>query len=394
MVSVAQAKPRVCAVILNWNRPRDTLECLDSLLPLIRCQKLALVVCDNASSDDSVGQITSWAKDHYRLRLPPDLPTPGDSVSIGHWSFLLVQPGANLGYGGGNNVGIRYALERSQFDYLWILNNDTAVHEHALDALLECAYKDPRAGALGSTLVDFFDRDVVQVAGGCRYFPLTTVMTNNHSGRPLSEVVSVNGTNEIDYISGAAMFCRTEMFRKVGLFDEQFFLYYEEIDLARRMKAAGYALSWCKESIVFHKGGCSTGSRSRGNRKESWRSNYHENLSTLLYTRKHHPNLLPAAAILRLLGKTLAYLSPGRLRLLSALNKAYLDAFVRDSPARWRAGQQPRILQIGCTQSPIALVPHEKTDSADRTAAAIPDPPHQSDHRAALTGTTKLNWLR
>ncbi len=347
MSELENAEPRVCAIVLNWNRPDDTLECLDSLLPLIHSRQLALVVCDNASSDGSVDRIRLWAGRHYHLETVSGGLLPSDGTPAMDWSFLLVQTGANRGYAGGNNVGIRCALKRNQFEFLWILNNDTILHENALDMLLQCAQRNSDVGVFGSTVVDFFKRDLVQMAGGCRYHPLTTVMSNTYGGLSLSEVLAANPSVRMDYISGAAMFCRADMFRQIGLFDERFFLYYEEMDLSRRMHTSGYSLHWCKDSIVFHKGGVSTGGRSSAKRRESWLSNYHENLSTLLYTRKHHPWLLPVAAILRFCGKFLVYLYRGRLQLLPALVSAYRDALTGNRLVSSGANLEPTILEMG-----------------------------------------------
>ncbi len=347
MSELENAEPRVCAVVLNWNRPDDTLECLDSLLPLIHSRQLALVVCDNASSDDSVDRIRRWAGRHCRLETVSGVPLPSVGVPGMDWVFLLVQTGANRGYAGGNNVGIHCALKRKQFEFLWILNNDTILHEHALDMLLQCARRNSDVGAFGSTVVDFFARDFVQMAGGCRYHPLTTVMRSTYGGRSLSEVLAADPNVRLDYISGAAMFCRADMFRKVGLFDERFFLYYEEMDLSRRMHPLGFSLHWCKDSIVYHKGGVSTGGRSSAKRRESWLSEYHENLSTLLYTRKHHPRLLPVAAGLRFFGKFIVYLYRGHLRLLPTLVAAYRDALTGKRSVTSGADLEPTILEIG-----------------------------------------------
>lgn len=299
---------------------------------MVHKRELAVVVCDNGSNDDSVEQVLAWAGEYFDLK-----------EGSGEGDFWLIQTGANLGYAGGNNVGIRFALEQG-FEFIWILNNDTAPAEHALEALLACARGAPQVGIFGSTVVDYYQPNRVQMAGGCRYYPLTTIMQPVHGGRDLNAVLAAPESVELAYVSGAAMFCRAEVFRRVGLLDERFFLYYEELDLARRARRVGFELGWCKRSLVYHKGGVSTGGRSAVNRKESWLSNYHENLSTLLYTRKYYPYLLPLAAVFRFGGKTLVYLARARLDLCSALLKAYWDAtFGRSSVRR----PQPRVLASG-----------------------------------------------
>jgi hypothetical protein len=349
--SAPLGQPLVCAIILNWNRPDDTIECLSSLLPVTRRQRLALVVCDNGSSDRSAHQLQEWAGRHFQLAGPEARSSDGALAS--GWDFLLVQTGANRGYAGGNNAGIRHALQREGCELIWVLNNDTVVDEHALSALLECARRWPEVGIFGSTLVDYYRPNTVQLAGGCRYHPATTTMSNICGGRSLNAVLlEHDGDIRLDYVSGASMFCRAELFRKAGLLDERFFLYYEEIDLARRASAAGYSLRWCKDAIVYHKGGVSTGGRSPASPNESWPSSYHENLSTLLYTMKHHRRLVPLAASLRFLGKSLVYLMRGRLQLFSALLSAYRDAFSGSQTALSAKGQDATPIAIGLSALP------------------------------------------
>ena len=245
------------------------------------------------------------------------------------------------------------SCERECCELIWVLNNDTVVDEHALSALLECAGRYPEVGIFGSTLVDYYRPNTVQLAGGCRYHPATTIMSNIWGGRSLNDVLREHGGDiHLDYVSGASMFCRAELFRQVGLLDERFFLYYEEVDLARRARAMGYSLGWCKDAVVYHKGAVSSGGRSPANAKESWRSNYHENLSTLLYTMKHHPRIVPLAASLRFLGKSLVYLMHGRWQLFSALVSAYRDAFTGSQTTHSAKGQDAIPLEIGFSALP------------------------------------------
>ncbi len=121
--------PRVCIVTLNWRGIEDTLGCLESLRQLAY-PNFQVVVVDNGSGDDSVVRIA----DRY-----PEVD--------------LVETGANLGFAGGCNVGIRRALERGA-DYLWLLNSDTWVDADALTAMVELAERDPALGAVGSVICD------------------------------------------------------------------------------------------------------------------------------------------------------------------------------------------------------------------------------------------------
>src|SRR5690606_10998851 len=121
--------PRVCIVMLNWRCVEDTLRCLESLRNL-RYPAYRVMVVDNGSGDDSV------------VRIAEQFP-----------EVDLVETGANLGFSGGCNVGIRRALEQGA-DYIWLLNSDTRVDPNALTAMVELAETSPRLGAVGSVICD------------------------------------------------------------------------------------------------------------------------------------------------------------------------------------------------------------------------------------------------
>lgn len=133
------ASKKVCTIILNWNNWRHTLECLDSLMGAIPCPDV-VIVCDNGSTDTSVEKILQWAisKGEKPLHITGDKNIFFRSTEKSA-SLVLITNSSNLGYSGGNNCGIRYALAQHQFDFVWVLNNDTIVAEDSLKKLLSCA---------------------------------------------------------------------------------------------------------------------------------------------------------------------------------------------------------------------------------------------------------------
>jgi len=305
--------PPVCIIILNWNRPGDTIRCLESLWPMVERRQAAVIICDNASTDDSEKQISAWIREQVTIDCIDEL---------GDWSVIIQQTGANRGYAAGNNVGIRLALAEARFDYIWLLNNDTVLAPDTLEHLLACADHQPDAAVIGSTIVDEDNRNRIQCAGGCRYSPATTIMLPALNGKSVEKVLQQPPQVHLDYISGAAMFIRVQALKKIGLLNEQYFLYYEEADLAQRMRRHGYTLAWCPQSIVYH-----AGARSTGHAATSWLVGYHENWSTLQYTADYYPWFLPFAAACRFLGKTLIYTWFRRGRLFAAMLTAYGDFF-------------------------------------------------------------------
>ncbi len=300
-------------IVLNWNSPEDTICCLESLLALIGNDLVTIIVCDNHSDDNSVELIAHWASLHF----PQVLTNTTDQAQ-----FILFQLGSNSGYAAGNNVGLQYAVDHG-FKYAWILNNDTVVAENALTALIDCIEQHPEVGCYGSTLVDYSKPDKVQCAAGCRYNPLTTVRTEIYHDCDLSWVKQQEKNLKLDYVCGAAMFLRVDALRNIGLLNQQFFLYYEELDLAQRLKKSGYQLGWCKASVVQHQ----QASNKQVNQDQQQFLHYHENLSTLIYTCSHHRLLFVFAAAFRLIAKIVVLPFTKRAHLMPSLLKAYVDFF-------------------------------------------------------------------
>ena len=317
----------VCAVLLNWNAAEDTLVCLQSLLDLQDHRLSTIVVCDNGSTDSSVIQIISWAERIFGSSRVGRMKASGLDTLLPEeaYRFILIENQINLGYSAGCNSGIRYALDR-KFEFIWLLNNDTRIHVHALTSLLACAAVSSDAGIFGSTIVDFNQHNRVQCAGGCYYWPLPTVFKYARSGRMLEDVLSVPLRKELDYIYGASMFIRSRVFDCVGLLNEDYFLFYEEIDFCHRARSAGYRLNWCPQSIIYHQQSKSFENIGTSKNRNRF-ANYHENLSTLIFTARFYPYLFPAACLFRFGGKMLKIAMRGDWYLIQPLLHAYVDFF-------------------------------------------------------------------
>jgi GT2 family glycosyltransferase len=223
--------PAVSVIILNWNRFRDTAECLDSVFG-IRYPNYSVVVVDNGSDDDSPARIER-AFDRVRLIRNED----------------------NLGYAEGNNVGIRHALE-SGAEYVWLLNNDTVVAPDALVAMVALAQSDPGIGIVGSKIY-YFDRPETLWFAGATIDWKRAISV--HTGRLEKDTGQYETEKEVDRVTGCSMLVRREVLEDVGLFDEKFFLYAEEVDLCVRARNKGFRNFYAPKSIVYHKVSASTG---------------------------------------------------------------------------------------------------------------------------------------
>lgn len=317
----------ICAVVLNWNAADETIACLESLREMKDSRLSTIVVCDNGSTDHSIARIQSWGR--QTLRYPVRCIRSSDiGVNMARYRepVVVIDNQANIGYAAGCNSGIRYALSKG-CESIWILNNDTRFHPDAVTALIDFSRMHPEVGVIGSTLVDFDCRDCVQCTGGCYYQPLTTIFRYAGKGLGLIEAVSRPLEKELDYVYGASMFIRSEVFRRIGLFNEEYFLFYEELDFCHRAQAAGYRLGWSPDSIVYHRQSSSFDNLGTEKQREQI-ANYHENLSTLIFTARFYPHLFYAAAPFRFVGKFLKMVIYRKWYLLHPLCRSYADFFI------------------------------------------------------------------
>lgn len=276
---------KVYIILLNWNGWEDTIECLESVFKSDYLN-YSVVVCDNDSADDSLSKIKNWAKGQLLPRVKneqmafltqPTLAKPiqyieltKEQAELGQSEneppLILIQTGANLGFAGGNNVGVRYALAKNDFDYIWLLNNDTVIKTDSLRHMVARMQESPEAGICGSTLLYYYTPDVVQEYGGVTYNISKFRSTQIGGLTQFNENIDRNAVEaQLTYISGASMLVSHEFLDKIGLMEESYFLYFEEIDWATRAKGK-YSLVFAPQSLVYHKEGGSIGTDSKSKR--------------------------------------------------------------------------------------------------------------------------------
>lgn len=255
----------VYIVLLNWNGWQDTITCLESI-KLLNSSKYKVVICDNNSTDESYDKISKWCqhqevtKSHIDKTEFKELDVTTSKKyksGVGN-GYYLIQTGNNLGYAGGNNVGIGFAMHQSDCNYVWLLNNDTTVTPTSLSAILSCMESNKQVGICGSRMVYENNRQRLQGFGGILN---KSFMTTKHfmEGRPADLKVDSKYVNsQIDYVIGASMLLSKELLDDIGFLCEDYFLYYEELDFVIRTKKAGYKVSCAVNSVVYHKEGAST----------------------------------------------------------------------------------------------------------------------------------------
>jgi GT2 family glycosyltransferase len=260
---------RSYVILLNWNGWKDTIECLESIFRL-SYPDFRVVVCDNASSDGSLEKIKTWARGdlpaeyaHPRLRRfsSPPIPKPVPYLELsreqarlgasGHEAPLVLIPtGANLGFAGGNNVGLRYALGDPNCNFVWLLNNDTVVEPDALSALVAKALTDSRIGAVASVCYYADAPSEVQAWAGARVNLLIGFVRN--STKPHRD-------DWFHSLYGASILISRPVLLEIGLLDEGFFLCWEETEFCIRLRKRGWRLAAAPSSRVLHKVSASTG---------------------------------------------------------------------------------------------------------------------------------------
>jgi len=318
--------PRVYIILVNWNGWRDTIECLESLFRLDH-PEFTVVVCDNGSTDGSTEKIKAWANGELdasaanptlAFLTQPAVPKPigfleisaPERVMANHPARLVViHTGFNLGFAGGNNVGLRYALSAGDFEFAWLLNSDTVVAPTALSEMVERMQERPEAGLCGSTLVEYEKPDRIQALGGAGYNKW--LARSSHIGRGISkDKIPDAGLVEpkLRYVIGASMLVSKSFLQDVGLMNESYFLYFEEIDWAIRAKGR-YYLCYAPKSVVYHKQGASAGT-AFAHRRRSDISDYFSSRGRMLFTMRNFPIAAPVVACL-LIGGILFRLAMG-----------------------------------------------------------------------------------
>jgi len=304
---------RVYIILVNWNGWRDTIECLESVF---RCDyaDFRVIICDNGSTDASLERIREWAEGRLQPALAEESqmhsyssPPCGKPLEFIEYQreaaetggdraadppLVLIRNGANLGFAGGNNVGMRYALSRSDFSHVWLLNNDTVIDNHALTAMVRRMQEKTTAGMCGSTLLYYEETNRVQALGGgwyCKWIGLPW-----HQGRLQKAADSINRDRVekwMNYVVGASLLVSREFLENIGLMCEDYFLYFEEADWAIRAKGK-YTLAYAPESVVYHKVGGSIGTSSNPLQK-SYNCDYYNIRNRLYFTRRFFPYALP-----------------------------------------------------------------------------------------------------
>lgn len=233
--------PLIFIVILNWNGWKDTIECIESIKKVKKGKyTLEIIVIDNASTDESLEKLKK---------------------------YRVVSNASNLGFAGGNNIGIQLALDEGA-DWVCVLNNDTVVDENLFINFLTAVELNPEVGIVSPKIYfakgyEYHKRYKKSDLGHVFWYAGGTIDWNNVYGSNFGvdevDIGQYDKSRLTDFATGACMFLKSSVLRSIGLFDEKYYLYLEDADLSMRARKAGYEILYAPEAVIWHKVSQSSG---------------------------------------------------------------------------------------------------------------------------------------
>lgn len=295
-------KPSVAVILVNWNGYDYTVQCLLSL-KRIDYPNFVVIVVDNASTDGSIDRLANQF----------------DEV-------VFLQNEINQGFTGGNNSGIRHALDKG-YDYICLLNNDTVVEPEFLNRLVNRMELDQSIGGIQPKILYNQTRDILWNAGG--FFKSQWGMPVVRGENKVDEGQFDTSTS-VDWITGCCMLLRTAVIREIGLLNDQYFAYFEDVDWSFRIKQLGVKLVYEPSAVIYHEAGVSSKTKKRT--REGYVSPFAHYLNVrnhIFLLRSHaRPAYLPTillAQSVRLSGYIGYFLLRGRFKKLKAVVRACKD---------------------------------------------------------------------
>ena len=269
------SKNMTSVVIVNYMKYEDTIAAVDSVLKSKTEYDHTVIVVDNASPNESYEIL------HDRYCKNADITNDPPRV-------VVLQARENLGYCAGNNVGIRYAIDELRSEYIWILNPDTLVESYTFQNYINYLNDHEDVGIVGAKLIFYPDSEHMQAYGGGRFGVRKSLVMGPfmHYFKDAPVDTELPPEIELDVAIGASMMVRVDVFKKIGLMNEEYFLYSDENEFCLRAKKAGYRITAIRDAVVYHKEGY------RQN-KQTLMAEYYITRNSLYMVKELYPKYFP-----------------------------------------------------------------------------------------------------
>jgi len=253
--------PDISFIIINYNGIYHTRELLDSICKFLNNTSFEVIVVDNGSDNNE-----------------------GALLSIEYPQFVFLISKTNLGFSGGNNLGIRNSIGR----YIMLLNNDTLLIDDSVTNMVNYMDANIDVAAVSPKIYFVSPPNTIQFAG---YTKLSNITLRNRAiGRNEIDRGQYDTPYETAYTHGAAMMVRREIITEIGYMPEVYFLYYEELDWCEKMRDRGYKIMYIPNSAIIHKESQSTGN-------DSYIKRYYMTRNRLLFVHRHRRGFVQILAI-------------------------------------------------------------------------------------------------
>ena len=253
---IQEAQQSVAIIIVNYNGFGDTVECVESILKN-SYKNFQIFVIDNGSTKKPEEDQLEYLMKHT----------------------IFIKSSKNLGFSGGNNIGIKVALEK-RFDFILLLNNDTVVTKDFLTILVSAARENQNAGVVGGKIAFYSQPERLWFGGG---YLNSQCGGGSHERWNEVDPPDTGDIREVTFITGCLMLIPSKVVKIVGMLSEDYFLYAEDTDYCYRVIEAGFKLLFCENTLIYHKVSASTG-------QKSFATQYYMTRNTLSLTRKYIKN--------------------------------------------------------------------------------------------------------
>ncbi|SDF86897.1 glycosyltransferase family 2 protein [Mucilaginibacter sp. P25] len=330
---------KVFIVLVNYTKYKDTIECLESVLKS-SYQNFEVIIIDNSPNDESEYNIRRWLKGEYNCSeintLFPELVYPmlGKPISYTYLkeaqlekaepapNKVLFIKAINRGFAAANNLAFKYILKSAnQSSFVWLLNNDTVIEKETLKNMINFYKNNDPVYVIGSKLKYYYKKEALQAICGRynKWLGSTYHIGDGEIDRGQYNNYVMSNDN---YIVGASIFFPIVFLSTVGVMNEDYFLYYEEMDWILTGRKYGFKIALEPTAIVYHKEGASIeGASLNGKNKDKSVADYFSIVNRLKFTKKWYPQCTVSVTI-GVFYALLKRLLKGRVRFVTRVTKA------------------------------------------------------------------------